>query len=193
VLGIIVAVMVGLMLFMTCGMFGVMALMTMWLPKAPPIPPGTPVPVATAMNVQPKPQDVVVGLLAVAPGAGLPGAIPWTPLVQSARKDIFNLLEDADVNKLLADLKSPHPGIVEQAAKSLAKATPDEARRKDIALALEAALANPFPMAKEAAAEALGKWGTLENEPALLKMAGDPNPSSRATAASALAAIKTRP
>ncbi len=192
VLGIIVAVMVGLMLVMSCGMFGVMALTTLWLPRRPAILPAAPVPIATVTAVQPQPESVVVALLAIAPAAGLPGAVPWTPLAQCAQKGIFHLLNDADLNKLLADLTSRNPGVVERAAKSLAKATPDEARRKEIALALEAALANPFPMAKEAVAEALGHWGTAENEPALVRMADDPNPSCRRAAASALAALQTR-
>jgi HEAT repeat protein len=184
--------MVGLMIFMTCGMFSLMTLMTMWLPKRPPISPPPPVPVATVAAVQPTPEGIVVGLIAVAPAAGLPGAVPWASLAQSARKETFHILEDADLDKLLTDLKSRHPAIVEQAAKGLAAAAPDESRRKETALALEEALANPFPMAKIAAAEALGNWGTLENEPALVKLAGDHNPRCRAAAAAALAAIKSR-
>jgi HEAT repeats len=192
VLGIIVAVMVGLMVVMTCGMFGLMGMMTFWLPKAPPVPPGPPTPVATTVDARMRPESAVVGLLGVAPGAGVPGAMPWAPLAQCTRKATFNILEDADLDKLLADLKSPNPGIVEQAAKKLSKAMPEESRRKATASALQAALANPFPRAKEAAAEALGKWGTAENEPALVRMLGDPNPSAHAAAASALAAIKDR-
>jgi len=192
VLGIVVGAMVGLVVVMSCGMFGLMAFTTLWLRKAPPTPAGPPVPVATAGEAPARPEGVVVGLLAVAPAAGLPGAVPWTPLAQSARKDTFQLLEDAELNKLLVDLKSPHPTIVQQAAKRLAKATPEEARRNETALALEAALANPFPMVKEAAAEALGQWGTAENEPALMRMLGDLNPRSRTAAASALAAIQAR-
>jgi hypothetical protein len=192
VLGIIAAVMVGLVLVMSCGMFGLMAFTTLWLPKAPPVSVGPPIPVTTAVEAPARPEGVVVALLAVAPGGGLPGAVPWTPLAQSARKETFRLLEDADLEKALVDLKSRNPGVVQQAAKRLAKATPEEARRKETALALEAALANPFPMAKEAAAEALGRWGTAENEPALLRMANDHNPSCRKAAASALAALQAR-
>jgi HEAT repeats len=190
VLGIVVAVMVGLVVFMSCGMFGLMALTRLWLPKAPPIAAGPPVPVATTADVEMQPECVVVGLLGVAPDGGFPGAVPWAPLGLSSRKNIFHLLEDAELTKLLADLRSPNPGAVEQAAKQLSKATLEEARRKETADALQGALANPFPTAKKAVAEALGKWGSAENVPALIRMLADPNPSSRAAAMIALAAFK---
>ncbi len=195
VLVIVAAGMVALMLIMACGMFGLMALSSLWLSKAPPRGPGLSpsVPAAVAPVAEPpaRPEGVAVGLLAVAPAAGLPGAVPWMPLAQSKQLATLHFLEDAELNKLLADLKSPHPAIIVQAAKRLAKATPDHARRIETAAALETALANPFPIAKEAAAEALGQWGTVENMPALLRMAGDPNPSCRRAAENALAAIRT--
>jgi HEAT repeats len=189
VLGIIIAVMVGLVVLMSCGMFGLMMLTTLWLPKAPP---GPPVAVGTTANLEMQPECVVVGLLGVAPVGGLPGAVPWAPLAQTLRKETFHILEGTELTKLLADLASPHPTVVQQAAKRLAEATPEEARRKEAADALQAALANPFPMARDAAAEALGKWGSPENEPALIRLLGDPFPSSRAAATGALAAIKER-
>ena len=193
ILGIILAVMAGSVVLLTCGMCGFMGLMTFMLPKGPrPAASGPAVPMTTGHNEEVRPQSVVVGLLAAAPTAGFPGAVPWAPLTQSAQKETFHIPEDAELDKLLAELNSHNPGDVEQAAKHLTQATPDEARRQEIADALKAALANPFPMAKEAAAEALGKWGTADDAPALNPMLADPFPSSRAAACGALKYIGTK-
>ncbi len=94
------------------------------------------------------------------------------------------------MTKALAELKSPFPHIVEHAAKRLAKAAPTQARRQETVQALQAALANPFPTVKEAAAEALAVWGTAEDAPALMRMLDEPFPNVKTAAVAALAGLK---
>jgi HEAT repeat protein len=179
------------MLLMTCGMFGLMGLGLFLLPKVGPPTPAAPTPIAgPAAAVEPKPEGVVAGLLAVAPQAGGPGAVPWAPLALAGRKETFHLLDDAELNKVLADLKSHDPNVVTAAAQKLAKATPAPGRRKETAAALLAAMGNPFPSAKEAAAKGLAVWETADDMPALIQMLADPFPDVREAAMTALAGLK---
>jgi hypothetical protein len=188
VFGILILVMGGMLAVGMVGMFILMAAGMFALPylPGPRVPGPGPVPVA---NVEPPPEDVVVGLLAVVPDGG-PGGLPWAPLALAGQKKTFNLLDDAELDKALADLKSRNPQAVEAAGKKLAKARPTEARRKEVAKALQAALDDLFPSAREGAAEGLGQWGTSDDVPALVRMLADPFPDTRAVAMSALAAIK---
>ena len=190
VLGILTAVMAALAVVMVLGMFVVMGLWVATGPRFLPAPgaPGTPA--APPAAVAPTPEGVVVGLFGAAPQAGGPGALPWAPLALAARKATFHLLDDAELDKALADLKSANPSVVAAAARRLTQAAPAAGRRKEAAQALQEALANPFPTAKNAAAEALGVWGTADDVPALIAMLDDPDPGTRAAAMNALAALK---
>ena len=191
VLGIIVAVMVALTVLMTCGMFGVMGVMMLWMPPLPRAgPPPVPTPGPPVAIVEPRPEGVVVGLLGAAPTAGGPAGLPWGPLALSGRKETFHLLDDAELTKALIDLRSRFPHEIEAAAKSLAEARPTEARRKETAAVLQTALANPFPTVKEAAAEALAVWGSGDDVPTLIPMLKDFRPDAREAAMTALAGLK---
>ena len=190
VLGILVATMAVLVVVMVFGMFLFMGGAMLWMNSAgPPAGPTLPPP-APAANVAPPPEGVVVGLLAFAPGAGGPGALPWAPLALTARKETFHLLDDADLNKALADLQSKNSSVVATAARRLAAARPAAERRAETARALLGAMANPFPSTREYAAEALGVWGTADDVPDLIAMLGDPDPNARSAAMTALAALK---
>jgi hypothetical protein len=138
----------------------------------------------------PPPRGEFVAAVAVAPDAGFPAGVPWAPLVLADFPEPLVLLNDAAIDKLIADLRSNHSGTVGAAAKKLAGAWPDGGRRRDVARALEAALENPFPDARGPAAQALRVWGTEENVPALIRRLDDVFPEQRAPAMDALAALK---
>jgi hypothetical protein len=138
----------------------------------------------------PPPRGEFVAALAVAPDAGFPAGYPWASLVLADAPEPLVLLDDAAIDKLLADLRSNHPATMGEAARKLARAFPVESRRKDVARTLEAALASPFPAARDPAAQALRVWGTEENVPALVKRLDDVFPDRRWPAMDALAGIK---
>ncbi len=188
VLGILLAAMAALTVVMVVGMVVLMGVATIFLPKAAPPPVIGPVPAAAA--VEPKPEAVVAGLLAVAPDAVGPAALPWAPLALSARKKTFHLLEDSELDRALADLKSPNPNAVAAASKKLAQSTPDPVRRREAAEALTTATANPFPTARQAAAAGLAVWGAADDVPSLARMLADPIPDVKTSAIVALAGLK---
>jgi hypothetical protein len=190
VFGILIAVMVSLVALMAVGMFTLMAVGLLFLPKAPPLPTAPPA-VGPAANAGAPPLGPAVALLAVAPQAGGPGAVPWAPLALAIQKEPWNVLDDADLDKILLDLIARDPGKVAAAARRLDQAAPNEARRQETAQVLVAAMkTNPFPAAKDAAAEALGKWGSAGDAPELIGMLADRDPNTRAAAMTALAGIK---
>ena len=194
--GVVLGVMAALCVVMVLGMFFMMfmAAIAFWLMPRPPLParpPLTVVPAASpAANPGAGPAGVVVATLAAAPQVGTPGALPWAALATGARTETFPAPEDAALNKALADLKSSNPFVVESAAKRLTTLAPVEAKRKEARDALREALANPFPTVPEAAAQALGRWGTGEDVPELIRLLGSPSPDTRAAAMSALASLK---
>jgi uncharacterized protein YjiS (DUF1127 family) len=72
------------------------------------------------------------------------------------------------VAKALHGLKSPNAMRRAESARQLKDMLPDE-RRAEVAPALEALLADPNPLTRDSAAEALGVWGSKANVPALLR------------------------
>jgi hypothetical protein len=79
------------------------------------------------------------------------------------------VLTNADIDRLLTDLKSGEPFRQQKAAIDLRLANAEHPRRKEIAVALEAnmGLANFVP--RDSAAQALAVWAVKDNVPALLK------------------------
>jgi HEAT repeat protein len=135
--------------------------------------------------------ESVVGLTAVAPDAGFPGALPWPALALGAAGDSARLLPAAELDQALADLKGNDPFKAKDAADKLAGAFPPEERRKATANALRPLIyAGKTTDLRGAAARALGRWGTADDEPALATLLNDPSPDVKAGALDGLAALK---
>jgi hypothetical protein len=82
---------------------------------------------------------------------------------------------DSDwVGQVLFDLKSPTLQRRKDALRRLSEAPPDEARRVEVAKAIEPVLKDPDGFARSDAAKALGVWGGKENVPALIQALRDP-------------------
>src|SRR5262249_37754982 len=81
----------------------------------------------------------VVALVGVAPDAGFPGGMPWPAMAQllGSVRGKGVPLADAELDKLMQDLKSPNMFVGRDAAERLATATPSADRRTEIAQALE--------------------------------------------------------
>ncbi|HVS36073.1 MAG TPA: HEAT repeat domain-containing protein, partial [Gemmataceae bacterium] len=187
-LGVVLGVMAGLVVLGVLAMFGLMAmgLVVLSRPAAPAVPPV----VGPEAAAETRPETVVVGLLSAAPQLGAPAGLPWGPLGVAGQKATFHYLEDAELDRLLAELKSRDPNKTAAAAQRLARAPPDPVRRKEAAEALAAAAANPFPTARQAAAEALAVWGGADDVPALVRLLDDPFPNVKTAAVAALVAVK---
>jgi hypothetical protein len=178
-----------LLALLVCGGFGGMFYLLLHMPRPPvgPMPP----PLADGNGPAAAPlRPEHVGLVVQCPQAGFPGNVPWTGLAVLA-KGPPRFLADAELDKLLAEIRSDNPFTIGDAAKRLAQADASEQRRREVAVALEALLANPFPDVREAGARALGVWATPESVPALLKMLdAEPFPNTRDAVLEALAALK---
>jgi HEAT repeat protein len=152
---------------------------------APPVPgniPGTPA------NTQP-PRAEHLAVFAPSPGAAFPASIPWASLYLGGYKDQPRLLSAAELDKLLADLRSDKHFARIDAAKRLGQVVPVEGRRGEVSRTLEAMLGHNSPFDQEAAAHALAVWGTAESVPALIKLLDDRIPTVRAAAMDALVAL----
>jgi HEAT repeat protein len=155
---------------------------------APPTWPAAPAaPAEAAPGIPARPE--VVGLLAVDPAAGAPGGVPWTALLLSCRAEPLHFLDDAEWNKALQELKPGDLGAAD-AAKRLAEAVPTEQRRPATVQALRPLLTDRWPEIREAAARALGVWGTVEDAPALAALLNDPFPNVQDAALDGLAGLK---
>jgi HEAT repeat protein len=95
------------------------------------------------------------------------------------------------IDRNLADLKSPVADRRLWAAQALEKLDVDPKRRKEVAAALDPLLADRYGWPAHAAAAALIKWGTPENEPSLIKALHHASPDMRRLAANALARYGT--
>jgi HEAT repeat protein len=95
---------------------------------------------------------------------------------------------------VVQDLGADSSGYRAEAAK-VVEATPvDPAKRKEVALALDAALQKPegVQLAASAAASALKKWGGPENFPTLTKLLKGKDPGGQAVACVVLKEIGTK-
>jgi hypothetical protein len=131
-----------------------------------------------------------LGMVAVAPDASGIGCLPWPALAFNLRKEPIVLISDADLDKALADLTAPNGFTVRGAANRLAKVYPAEARRAEVARALEPLATNRDASVRQAGAHALAVWATPDSVPTLIKLLSDPHPGCRAEAMNALAALK---
>src|SRR5262249_48594522 len=93
------------------------------------------------------------------------------------------------VTRALFDLKSPSPHRRRAAAEQLAQNLPNE-RREEVAGALEPLLTDPDMWTRNAAAKALGRWGTKDSVTALIKAVRYQESSTRTEAIKALAKLK---
>ncbi len=101
---------------------------------------------------------------------------------------VAGLPPDADpVTKALHDLKSPSPFRRAEAAERLKDMIPD-GRRAQVAAALEPLMNDPHWVARDAAIEAMGVWGSGDNVPALLRAMN--HRESRRAAMKALGRLK---
>jgi hypothetical protein len=175
-------------LLVVCGGFGAMFLLLQRVPRPAP---GPVPPLANGNGPAAAPlRPAHVALALECPQAGFPGNVPWAGLAVLA-KGPPRFLADAELDKLLADLRSDNPFTAGDAAKRLAQADATEKRRREAAAALEAPLSSPFPDVREAGARALGVWGTPESVPVLLKMLdAEPFPNTRGAVLEALAGLK---
>lgn len=95
-------------------------------------------------------------------------------------------ISDAEISKALTDLKSTNVFTAKGAAGRLAGSIVVEARREEVAAALEATLQEKDGFLRADAAKALKVWGTAKNIPALVRTLGDENPFARQNAGEAL-------
>ncbi len=99
-------------------------------------------------------------------------------------------MDDAGIDRALSDLKARDSFKVTGAADQLAKAIPVEARRVQVAAALEPLLSDRDHWVPTSAAKALGVWGGKANVPALIAAANDHDVFLRGAAMEALGNIK---
>jgi hypothetical protein len=172
-----------------CGGFGAMFYL---LQRAPRLPVG-PMPVPPVANAGPAAAPIQpehVGLMIEAPQAGFPASIPWAGLAVLA-KGPPRFLTDAELNKLLAEIRSDNPFTIGDAAKRLAEADASDKRRDEVARALERLLSNPFPDVRQAGIRALAVWGTPESVPVLTRtLDAEPFPDTSAALLETLGALK---
>jgi hypothetical protein len=173
-----------------CGGFGAMFYLLQRMPR-PSVGPMPPPPLANG-NVPAaavlRPEHIA--LMVDCPQAGFPGNVPWAGLAVLT-KGPPRFLADAELDKLLADIRSDNPFTIGDAAKRLAQADASDKRRREVAGALEAVLTNPFPDVRAAGAQALAVWGTPESVAALLKMLdAEPFPNTCDAVLEALAVLK---
>lgn len=95
-----------------------------------------------------------------------------------------------DLGKVVADVKDGTAPKKRAAAQALAKAKVDEARRAEVAAALDKLLSDPDGGVSEAGARALVVWGTKDNVPSLTKALDSNNFGVRQAALAALGQIK---
>lgn len=100
-----------------------------------------------------------------------------------------NPASDADVDHVLAGLESPDDARRRSAANRLASLGPNE-RRAEVAGALTDLLRDGDHFTRQAAARALGTWGTKQSVPALIKAIDDGNFAVRWAAIEALGNLK---
>jgi S1-C subfamily serine protease len=147
------------------------------------VPPPPAPPAETVKNSQPK-----------APAAG-DNARPQQPAPSPAppkEPDPSKPLTEEEFKQILADLKGPDPRQRQRAADLLAKAPPN-AHREEVAKILEAMLDDPDGWPRNAAAQALGFWGSKTNGPALTKLVAHKDVWTRRTALIALGRLKYEP
>jgi HEAT repeat protein len=106
------------------------------------------------------------------------------------RKEPFELLSDAELDKVLADLASKNGSTQRAAAERLSKAFPVVHRRAEVAHALESLTTDWQFFVRQSVAHALTVWAVPENVPALIKMLDDTLPGIRTEAMDALATLK---
>lgn len=99
-------------------------------------------------------------------------------------------ITDAEITQALADLKSDKPFTVRAAAAKLAGAMPVEARKEEVAAALEALAQDKDGATRAEAAKGLKAWGSAKNVPALVKLVSDDNIFARHQAIEALGKLK---
>ncbi len=99
-------------------------------------------------------------------------------------------ITDAEITKALADLKSSNLAIFRAATDRLARSIPVEARRDEVAGALEALLEERDGNRRADAAKALKAWATPKNIPALIKLLNDDNLLARHAALEGLGRVK---
>jgi serine/threonine protein kinase len=144
------------------------------------------------MPVAPRPPRAeFLAAFASPPGAVFPGNLPWASLYLSCSKDQSLLLSPGELDKLLTDLRSGNNTFtVQDAAKRLARVVPVEARRGEVAAALNRLLPGNSVFEQEAAAHALAVWGTDDSVPLLIELLEARTPNVRGAALTALAALK---
>lgn len=99
-------------------------------------------------------------------------------------------LSDAEITTALTELDSKNHFVFRAAADRLAKATPDQARREEVAAKLEGLLKERDGNVRTAGAKALKSWGTAKNVPTLITMLKDENAFAKGAAFEALGGIK---
>jgi serine/threonine protein kinase len=138
---------------------------------------------------QPPPRADALPIFAVSPGAAFPGSLPWGSLYLSCFRDQSPFLSAAELDKLLADLKSENTFTRQEAAKRLAQVVPVETRRGEVAVTLLRLLRDNSPFDQEPAAHALAVWGTSDSVQPLIELLEARVPNVRAAALEALAAL----
>src|SRR5262249_6446585 len=78
-------------------------------PVRPPVPPAPFPPPGGPTAAGPATTESVVGLTAVAPDAGFPGALPWPALGLGGAGESLRLLPAAELDQALTDLKGGDP------------------------------------------------------------------------------------
>ena len=99
-------------------------------------------------------------------------------------------IDDAAIDQALTDLKAKDVFKVRAAADQLAKAIPIEARRAQVAAALEPLLTDRDHWIPISAAKGLGAWGSKANVPALIAALNERDVFLRAAAMAALGNLK---
>jgi hypothetical protein len=102
-----------------------------------------------------------------------------------------NPASDADVDQILAGLASPDEPRRRSAAARLPVLEPND-RRAEVARALTTLLRDGDDFSRQAAARALGNWGTKQSVPALIKAVDDDNFAVRWAAIEALGQLKDK-
>jgi HEAT repeat protein len=115
-------------------------------------------------------------------------------VAMAARKilDEFKTTPAALLDRNIADLKSTTADKRLWAAQAIEKMDVIPTRRKEVAAALGPLLADKYAWPAHAAAAALAKWGTAENEPELIKALAHASPDMRRLAANALKNVGTK-
>lgn len=99
-------------------------------------------------------------------------------------------ISDAEIGKVIEDVKSGDEATFRTAADRLARSLPLEGRREEVAAALEPFLQDRDSNRRQWAARALKVWGTAKNVPALVKALTDPDGSTCVLAIETLGILK---